>query len=81
MCPAGWFTCAGGTNQCIEISFKCDCNNDCTDGSDETEIYAGCSASTLSVCTALKGSTGHSKNYKYLRQWLKWSNISCLRCV
>lgn len=63
MCPAGLFTCAGGTNQCIETSFKCDCNNDCSDGSDETEIYAGCSASTLSVCTALKGSTGHSKNY------------------
>ncbi|KAK3096144.1 hypothetical protein FSP39_023688 [Pinctada imbricata] len=55
-CPSGWFTCLSGTITCIEDSFKCDCNNDCDDGSDETENYASCSAQVVAYCQAAGGS-------------------------
>ncbi|XP_076472602.1 hemicentin-1-like [Babylonia areolata] len=44
-----YFTCASGS-QCIHFLKRCDCAQDCADGSDETVDYAGCS-SDLEQCT------------------------------
>ncbi|CAC5418756.1 HMCN [Mytilus coruscus] len=57
MCPSGWFTCATGSSNCIEDSFKCDCIDDCGDASDETENYAGCTPQHLAACLAKSDST------------------------
>ncbi|KAK3083453.1 hypothetical protein FSP39_022988 [Pinctada imbricata] len=50
LCPTGWFTCQAGGITCIDELFKCDCANDCDDGSDEDVNYAGCSAKMASFC-------------------------------
>ncbi|KAK3095044.1 hypothetical protein FSP39_009582, partial [Pinctada imbricata] len=55
LCPAGWFTCESGAMTCIQEVFKCDCSRECDDGSDETEGYAGCSASLLLACGGASG--------------------------
>ncbi|OWF49489.1 Hemicentin-1 [Mizuhopecten yessoensis] len=49
-CPSGWFSCENPSTSCIEDAFKCDCEMDCTDGSDESETYAGCSSAVLAAC-------------------------------
>uniref|UniRef100_K1PPW7 Hemicentin-1 n=1 Tax=Magallana gigas TaxID=29159 RepID=K1PPW7_MAGGI len=51
-CISGYFTCLNSTNKCIEESKKCDCNPDCSDGSDELASYAGCAQATLDYCLA-----------------------------
>ena len=51
-CISGYFTCLNSTNKCIEESKKCDCNPDCSDGSDEGASYAGCAQSTIDYCLA-----------------------------
>ncbi|XP_033759595.1 A disintegrin and metalloproteinase with thrombospondin motifs adt-1-like [Pecten maximus] len=50
LCPANWFTCESGQITCIDRSYMCDCANDCDDGSDETEGYAGCNSALLQAC-------------------------------
>ncbi|XP_069105032.1 SCO-spondin-like [Argopecten irradians] len=50
LCPANWFTCESGQITCIDRSYMCDCANDCDDGSDETQGYAGCNAALLQAC-------------------------------
>nr|XP_022343451.1 SCO-spondin-like isoform X5 [Crassostrea virginica] len=55
-CPPGWFTCKSGGITCIDISFKCDCSNDCDDGSDEEISYASCQISQVANC---KSAAGH----------------------
>lgn len=47
-----YFTCQSGSMTCIQERFKCDCSNDCQDGSDETESYAGCTALQVATCQA-----------------------------
>lgn len=51
-CPSGYFTCMNGTISCIQEQYKCDCSSDCQDGSDEQEVYAGCSSSHIVNCMA-----------------------------
>ncbi|XP_056004586.1 IgGFc-binding protein-like [Ostrea edulis] len=51
-CISGYFTCLNSTNKCIEESKKCDCNSDCSDGSDELASYAGCPQGTVQYCQA-----------------------------
>ncbi|WAR06181.1 CADN-like protein, partial [Mya arenaria] len=41
-CPTGFFTCQAGGISCIEESFRCDCDEDCWDGSDEDGLWALC---------------------------------------
>ena len=41
VCPTGQFKCFDGS-KCIPSTYKCDGDNDCTDGSDE----AGCRNTT-----------------------------------
>ncbi|WAR28602.1 HMCN1-like protein, partial [Mya arenaria] len=41
-CPDGFFTCYSGRVTCIDEEFRCDCEEDCYDGSDENELWAGC---------------------------------------
>ncbi|XP_021353718.1 neurogenic locus notch homolog protein 1-like [Mizuhopecten yessoensis] len=50
LCPSNWFTCESGGMTCIMLSMKCDCSNDCDDGSDETTGYAGCDAELMAMC-------------------------------
>lgn len=57
-CPPGWFTCKSGGITCIDASFKCDCANDCDDGSDEEISYAECKISQIANC---KSGSGHVK--------------------
>ena len=54
-CPPGWFTCKSGGITCIDISFKCDCSNDCDDGSDEEISYASCQISQVANCKSAAG--------------------------
>ncbi|XP_060063054.1 uncharacterized protein LOC132543556 [Ylistrum balloti] len=49
-CPSNWFTCESGAMTCIMLSMKCDCSNDCDDGSDETVGYAGCDEELMAMC-------------------------------
>lgn len=49
-CPTGYFTCQRGAVSCIDEAFKCDCENDCDDGSDESVSYATCDPLVLSSC-------------------------------
>ncbi|XP_056004192.1 A disintegrin and metalloproteinase with thrombospondin motifs adt-1-like [Ostrea edulis] len=51
-CPPGWFTCKSGGITCIDVSFKCDCANDCDDGSDEEIAYASCTISQMQNCNS-----------------------------
>lgn len=52
-CASGYFSCdVTSSVQCIDESFKCDCNIDCTDGSDETNSYAGCDPSLCNFSSA-----------------------------
>ena len=57
-CPSGWFACNSGAQNCIEDSLKCDCADDCDDGSDETEQYGSCAASTVQQCQILRAAGG-----------------------
>ncbi|XP_061194694.1 SCO-spondin-like [Saccostrea echinata] len=57
-CPRGWFTCKSGGITCIDESFKCDCTNDCDDGSDEEIAYASCTISQMQGC---QSGTDHVK--------------------
>lgn len=41
-CPSGFFTCFSGFITCVDETFRCDCTRDCTDGSDENTLWAGC---------------------------------------
>lgn len=41
-CFFGWFICKSGGIICIDVFFKCDCVNDCDDGSDEEIFYVEC---------------------------------------
>ncbi|XP_033736371.1 uncharacterized protein LOC117324562 [Pecten maximus] len=50
LCPSNWFTCESGAMTCIMLSMKCDCSNDCDDGSDETTGYAGCDPELMAMC-------------------------------
>ena len=36
-CPSGYFSCLGGTPQCVPIIKMCDCKMDCQTGHDETD--------------------------------------------
>ncbi|XP_071171034.1 SCO-spondin-like [Mytilus edulis] len=49
-CPTGWFSCQHGSISCIDEAFKCDCDEDCEDGSDETTSYASCDPYVLATC-------------------------------
>ncbi|CAC5417849.1 Adhesion G protein-coupled receptor B2,Coadhesin,Thrombospondin-1,Mucin-like protein,Hemicentin-1,Adhesion G protein-coupled receptor B3,Thrombospondin-2 [Mytilus coruscus] len=49
-CPTGWFSCQHGSVSCIDEAFKCDCEEDCEDGSDETTSYASCNPHILATC-------------------------------
>ena len=51
-CPAGYFSCQNGTITCIQEQYKCDCSSDCEDGSDEQEVYGGCSSTHIVNCMA-----------------------------
>uniref|UniRef100_K1PWH9 Hemicentin-1 n=1 Tax=Magallana gigas TaxID=29159 RepID=K1PWH9_MAGGI len=47
-CPTGWFSCQSGAMTCIAMIMKCDCQDDCDDGSDESVTWASCLANTTS---------------------------------
>ncbi|VDI35543.1 Hypothetical predicted protein, partial [Mytilus galloprovincialis] len=49
-CPTGWFSCQHGSVSCIDEAFKCDCEEDCEDGSDESTSYASCDPYILATC-------------------------------
>ncbi|KAL4231142.1 Thrombospondin type 1 repeat-containing protein [Mactra antiquata] len=49
-CPMGFFTCKSGSISCIQEIFRCDCMNDCDDGSDEIESWGGCTADIIQMC-------------------------------
>ncbi|KAK3096234.1 hypothetical protein FSP39_024803 [Pinctada imbricata] len=50
LCPATSFTCHAGNVLCVSSSVRCDCTSDCSDGSDETTGYAGCTSQALAAC-------------------------------
>ncbi|KAH3750081.1 hypothetical protein DPMN_184597 [Dreissena polymorpha] len=55
-CPDNYFTCERGSITCIDDSFVCDCVGDCSEGSDENKLWAGCDTmcnSATSRCIVL----------------------------
>jgi hypothetical protein len=53
------FTCHSGRILCIDKDFRCECENDCDDGSDEDVTWAGCDAVQAALCS----SAGNSFRY------------------
>ncbi|XP_060565319.1 properdin-like [Ruditapes philippinarum] len=47
-CGVDMFTCFNGTMTCIDDVFRCDCQYDCDDGSDEDATWAGCAPNLCS---------------------------------
>ena len=37
----GYFDCENGV-ECVPLAYKCDCVAQCSDGSDEADLWAGC---------------------------------------
>ena len=49
-CPSRYFTCKSGNVICIDQEFRCDCDWDCEDGSDETATWAVCAQEIIYYC-------------------------------
>lgn len=56
-CGTGFFTCFNGSMTCTDEVFRCDCEHDCDDGSDEDITWAGCNPTQAALCSAGKVKT------------------------
>ena len=63
VCPSEFFPCRGGDIACVPQEYRCDCKQDCSDGSDEGGEWALCSEAMLYYC-ANNEATGTSV-YRY----------------
>ncbi|KAL4219909.1 hypothetical protein ACF0H5_020321 [Mactra antiquata] len=54
-CPISYFTCYSGFITCVSEEFICDCQHDCSDGSDENEQWAGCLPEQAALCGSGNG--------------------------